>query len=221
MSIFFFFHKTLFCEIYRENKLSAKCCFEWVWTALGKKRIHSHKVTTGIYWCLIFQRDYIVSAQTTWKRCLQWMDSGWQQFIPSSLPWWKFSFFKWKCSDPEVIPVDALVKSGGVGGVSSSSMQFPCWWWQAEQEFQANLECHLVFLNLTHSGKEWESWTWNLSLLKKHLQNDKLSPWILFWGVCCFMQLLDKSLIFLFVSLWRWCHISFVTYVWPWVCRRL
>ena len=96
--------------------------------------------------------------------------------------------FKWKCSDPEVIPMDALVKSGGVGGTSSSSMQFPCWWWQTEQEFQANLECHLVFLNLACSGKEWESWTWSQCWLKKHLQNDKLSPWLLFWGVCCFIQ---------------------------------
>lgn len=87
-----------------------------------------------------------------------------------------------------MIPVDALVKSGGIGGTSSSSMRFPCWWWQTEQESQANLECHLVFLNLTCSGKKWESWTWNQCWMKKHLQNDKLSPWFLFWGVCCFIQ---------------------------------
>lgn len=84
--------------------------------------------------------------------------------------------------------MDVLVKSGGVGVISSSSMQFPCWWWQTEEEFQANLECHLVFLHLACSGKKWESCIWSWCWLKKHLQNDKLSPWFLFWGVC-FLQL--------------------------------
>lgn len=152
----------------------------------GKKDFLATKWQQGFIDASFSERLHWFQCKQCGRICWGGTDPGWLQFIPSSLPWWKFIFlflnegvvtqrWYWRI----------LWWSGGVGGTSSS---FHVDGDRLSRNFRQSSSAIWSFRIWLVLGRNRRVGL-EVNVLRRHLQNDKLSPWFLFWGVCFIQEL--------------------------------